>query len=115
VKTATDPQTQLIDGEVTVKFSPKVGKPQRVRLLLNEFQAPNTRAPFGYVFAAPPNNKIVDPDVETDTIVFEIKHVAAAVYLVRVQVDGAESPLQRDTTEGSPTFNQFIGPRVTIV
>ena len=115
VKTATDPQTQLIDGQVTVKFSPNVGKPQRVRLLLNEFQAPNTRAPFGYVFAAPRNNNIADPDLETDTIVFEVKHVAAAVYLVRVQVDGAESPLQRDTTDGSPTFNQFIGPRVTIV
>jgi hypothetical protein len=114
VQTSVDPQTQLINGGLTVNFAPKVGKSQRVRLFLNEFQPPNTRAPFGYVFTAPKENGIGPNDTETDAIEFTFENVAAADYLVRVQVDGAESALERDTNNASPTFNQFIGPRVTI-
>jgi hypothetical protein len=40
--------------------------------------------------------------------------VRAGEYLVRVQVDGAESPLVVDGDPTSPTFNQFLGPLVTI-
>ena len=35
-------------------------------------------------------------------------------YLLRVQIDGAASPLVTDTNRLSPTFNQFIGPLVTV-
>jgi hypothetical protein len=91
---------------------------------LNEFNPPATRMPRSFVLNAPSNNgiKVVDnqgnpipnpPDA--DTIDFEIKDVPAGDYLVRTQVDGAESPLERDTVNASPTFNQFIAPRVTIV
>ncbi len=111
---SVDPQTQLITGTVTINFAPRVGKRQRVRLLLNEFQAPNTRAPFGYVFTAPNENGIPAGNDDTDVIDFTIADVAAADYLVRVQVDGAESPLDRDTDKTHATFNQFIGPLVTI-
>lgn len=114
LQTVIDPQTQLITGKITVRFTPKVAKAQRVRLFLNEFQAPNTRAPFGYVFTAPKGNGIGPNDLETDQIEFTVQNVAAADYLIRVQVDGAENPLDRDTNNASPTFNQFIAPRVTI-
>jgi hypothetical protein len=114
-QTSVDGTTHLITGGVTVNFTPKISKSQRVRLMFNEFHAPTTRAPFGYVFAAPKDNGIGANDQETDTVVFTVKDVAAGDYLVRVQVDGAESPLQRDTVNGSPTFNEYIGPRVTIV
>lgn len=113
-QTSVDPQTQLITGTITVNFTPRVSKPQRVRLFLNEFQAPNTRESFGYVFTAPNENGIPPADDETDSIEFVITDVAAATYLVRVQVDGAESALERDTNNASPTFNQFIGPQVII-
>jgi hypothetical protein len=112
--TSVDPQTQLITGTITVNFTPRVTKKQRVRLFLNEFQAPNTREPFGYVFTAPNENGIPAIDEDTDAIEFTIVDVAAADYLVRVQVDGAESALERDTNNASATFNQFIGPLVTI-
>ena len=114
VLTSTDPQTQLITGTVTINFTPRVSRKQRVRLFLNEFQAPNTRQPFGYVFTAPNENGIAPGIDDTDTIAFTIVDVASADYLVRVQVDGAESPLDRDTNNASATFNQFIGPLVTI-
>lgn len=114
VQTSVDPVTQLISGNITVNFTPKVGKSQRVRLLLNEFQPPVTRAPFGYIFNAPKDNGIASSQQETDTIDFEIKDVASGDYLVRVQVDGAENQLERDLNNANPTFNQFIGPKVTI-
>lgn len=105
----------FLAGEITVNFTPKIGKSQRVKLLLNEFSAPTTRAPFGYVFDAPKENGIAPNVQETDKIVFKLNNVAAAEYLVRVQVDGAESSLERDTGIANPTFNQFIGPRVIVV
>lgn len=114
LQTSVDPQTQLITGTITINFTPRVTKRQRVRLLLNEFQAPNTREPFGYVFTGPVENGIPPGNDDTDTIDFTIVDVAAADYLVRVQVDGAESPLERDSNNASATFNQFIGPLVTI-
>jgi len=104
----------FLAGEITVNFTPRIGKSQRVRVLLNELQAPTTRAPFGYVFDAPKENGIGPNDQETDKIVFKVKDVAAAEYLVRVQVDGAESSLERDAVSGSPTFNEFIGPKIKI-
>ena len=114
VQTSVDPQTHLINGGITVRFTPKVTKSQRVRIFLNEFQAPNTRAPFGFVFNAPRENGIGANVQDTDQIEFTVQNVAAADYLVRVQVDGAENPLERDTNNASQTFNQFIAPRVTI-
>jgi hypothetical protein len=112
--TSIDATTSLITGRITVNFSPAIGKTQRVRLLLNEFQAPANRAARSFIFNAPPDNGIPSNQQETAAIVFDVADVTGGDYLVRVQVDGAESPLERDLVNGSPTFNQFIGPRVTI-
>ena len=102
-------------AEIELAFTPPVGKTQRVLLLLNEFNAPSNRAPLAYTFDAPKDNGITTPNVEeTNTITFEINGVAAGDYLVRVQIDGAESVLEIDDNEISPTFNQYIGPLATI-
>jgi hypothetical protein len=113
-QTSVDPNTHLITGEITVNFTPKITKSQRVQLLLNEFHAPTTRAAFAYAFTAPKENGIGTNDQETDKVVFKVADVSAGNYLIRVQVDGAESPLERDTDNTSLTFNEFIAPRVTI-
>jgi hypothetical protein len=116
VQTSVNATTNLITGDITVTtFTPKVAKSQRVRILLNEFQAPANRAARAYVFNAPTDNGIAPNDQETDKIVFTVKDVAAGDYLVRVQVDGSETSLQRDTVSGSATFNEFIGPKIKIV
>ena len=75
---SNDPGVPVIGGALTVNFTPKVGKRQRVRLFLNEFQPPNTRAPFGYVFTAPKENGIGPNDKETDKIEFIVQNLAAA-------------------------------------
>jgi len=103
-------------ADVTVKVNPPVGKTQRVILLLNEFN-PNLdpKQPFdpsapparAYSFNAPSRNQSGAPDT-TDTITILITGVMAGPYLVRVQVDGAESPLSADAN------GQYNAPPVVI-
>ena len=96
--------------DVTVKLSPKVGKTQRVTMLLNEFNPPADRVARAYSFDSAPHNRPTDPP-ETDTLTFPIAGVTGDDYLVRVQVDGADSPLEQDPNESDP---KYIGPKVTI-
>jgi hypothetical protein len=67
-----------------------------------------SEAPAAYTFVAGPRT------ADVDAIIVSIYDVRAGDYLVRLQVDGAESPLLVDTDPNSPTFNQFVGPLVTI-
>ncbi len=85
---------------VTVKLKPDVGKEQRVVLLLNEI---GNDAPVGYSFSAPPRAN------SSDSITIPIHGVKAADYLVRVQIDGAESPLTANAT------GRYESPKVTIL
>ena len=103
-------------NSVKVGFTPNVGKSQRATLLLNELNAPDKRAAYQFNFAAPKNNGISDPtQTDTPTITFAIRGVPAGDYLVRVQVDGAQSAPDVDTNSASPTFGQYLGtPKVSI-
>lgn len=127
-------------GSVTVTLKPVVNRPQRVVLLLNEFSLapgpPGTPPAGAYSFIAKPGDQIwhdfltgnaltnKDPikvtDI-TDKLTFFIAGVTPGSYMVRVQVDGAESLLDVETTEkladgtNNPFFNTYNGtPKVTI-
>jgi hypothetical protein len=94
---------------VTVTFEPRVGRAQRVVLLLNELDPPSDQAARAFRFDAPPDNGITDPSVaDTPTISFSTSGVEPGVYLARVQVDGAESPLEVDAD------GRYDEPQVTI-
>lgn len=86
-------------AEVTMQVNPAIRQRQRVTLLLNE---DSNAAPDAYTFFAAP--LIADAGALT----IPISGVKAAEYFVRLQVDGAESPVDIDST--SPTF----GPKITI-
>jgi hypothetical protein len=86
-------------GDATVTLSPAAGRAQRVVLLLNRDSA---ATPIAYAFAAPARASQADP------IVVPVVDVERGDYFVRVQVDGADSPLDLDPA--SPDF----GPKVTI-
>jgi hypothetical protein len=104
-------------GTLTLEnFNPPVGKEQRVVLLLNEFQLTATATARGYQFKAPRFNGIPENNSQetTDQIAFEFQDVAAASYLVRVQVDGAESLLTFGTAPAQPDNPQYVQPRVVI-
>ncbi len=114
--TVSEPVTDadgMRSANVTVKVSPTVAKKQRAVLLLSELVPPlppSDQAPRAYSFDSAPHNKPADPEV-TDTLVFPISRVKPAEYLVRVQIDGADSPLEISADENNPLY---IGPKVTI-
>lgn len=89
----------LRSGFLSVKFNPKIGKEQRVILLLNQISSEN---PLFYSFP------ITARASDTDTIAIGIKNVKPGVYIVRVQVDGAESILYKNKN------GEYDSPQVTI-
>ena len=99
---------QLRAGKLRTAFDPRVGRDQRVLLLLNELNVAPGVKPHAYSFPAPPANDVPDGDDDTTTIEFPFRRVVAGTYLVRVQVNGAESPIAQDGT------GQFAAPRVVL-
>jgi hypothetical protein len=83
---------------VTVDVRPDVGKDQRVLLLLNELTATD---PDAYSFP------VIPLTADSGTVVFPVRRVRPGTYLVRVQVDGAESRLEL-------TGGTFSDPTVTL-
>ena len=94
-------------GTIELSVEPAVGADQRVQLILNELDAPAARSPRSYTFDAPTG---LEPgsDEETADLSVPVEGVGTATYLARVQVDGAESPLNFDDT------GRFDSPTVTI-
>jgi hypothetical protein len=83
-------------ADVTVTLDPEVERSQRVSLLLNELGG---SAAYTFVDEA--------RTLDTDTITVRAVRVKPATYLLRVQVDGAESPLD-------VTGNAYSDPTVTL-
>ena len=95
-------------GRLRVSFEPRVGRTQRVVLLLNEFSPPVGVRPHAHTFTAPAGNGVPDGDVDTADVEIPFARVVAGTYLVRVQVDGAESVLAQSGT------GVFEAPRVAL-
>ena len=93
---------------ITLDFTPQVGRAQRVVLLLNEFQPPPDRPARAYSFVAPSRNQPAAPETAA-SIAIPVQGVMAGRYLVRAQVDGAESPLVVNAATG-----QYETPQVNI-
>ena len=94
----TDPRVT----KVVVTLTPPLQSGQRVVLLLNRVGTVPPDEPRAYSFSAKSANG-------SSSMTFSgLKGVIAAVYLVRVQVDGAESPLLVDATLS------YNSPKVTI-
>jgi hypothetical protein len=92
-------------GSVTLQVAPAIGRDQRVVLLLNQIEPP-TDQPAAYTFNAPPRDPKTAPETD-ESITLPIQGVNKATYLVRVQVDGAESPLEM-------IAGQYAKPQVKI-
>jgi hypothetical protein len=98
-------------ADIRIGFDPRVGKSQRITLMLNEYSPPADRPARAYSFAVPPR-KATDPDEDSDVSSFVQVHASSmepGTYLVRVQVDGARSPLRFNTDLG-----RYELPQVTI-
>ena len=102
------------DGEVpvlTVPVAPAVGRTQRVLLSLNEHHPPADRAARAYTFVAaplaPPAPGQPVPESAT-SVTIRAPGVLAGTYLVRLQVDGAQSVLAVGED------GRFDSPRVAV-
>lgn len=93
------------NAEIEVVADIIVGQGQRAILIMNERA---TVQPVAYTFNAKPRNG------DSTILTFAVRGVKIGEYLVRIQVDGAESKLQIDTDSNSSTFEQYISPTVTI-
>jgi hypothetical protein len=103
VANVTGSGSQPHTADVTITFQPAVGQHQRVVLLLSQLQPPATQTPGAFTFVAPPREV-----PETARITLRVTGLPAGSYLVRVQVDGAES---------LPAVNeagQYDTPRITV-
>ncbi len=96
------------EGNVTISLTinPPVGKKQRVALLLDEASAPVNRPPRALAFVLPARTDALPNDTDT-TLSYTTSAVPAGTYLVRVQIDGAESQL-------IITGSGFSGPTVSV-
>ncbi|NMF62509.1 DUF4255 domain-containing protein (plasmid) [Brasilonema octagenarum UFV-E1] len=90
---------KLYSGEISIQCHPKVGKAQRVTLLLYEASSYGAES---YSFCAAPR------DEDTKLLAVPVNNVRAGTYLVQIQVDGAESPLQTNQA------GQYDSPQIII-
>ncbi len=91
--------------QLRVEVDLTVGVKQRVLLFLNERSQENPRT---YILAAHSRKE------DSYLVTFPMGDVKVGEYLVRVQIDGAESPLEVDTHPNSETSQQYIRPTVLI-
>jgi hypothetical protein len=105
LETLEEDDTDARSGDIVVTTDLVMGQGQRVILHLNER---STRKPASYSFEAPPCA------VDSTSIRIHVNDVKPGDYLVRLQVDGAESLLEVNSDANSPTVGQYINPRVLI-
>lgn len=94
----------LRSGALTLTLVPPVGRGQRVLTLLNATDGSG----IGHVLRAPDGNGMALGVTSAATVALPVLRVPAGTYLLRVQVDAAESPL---TLAADGTF---AGPTVVI-
>ncbi|HEY9838670.1 MAG TPA: hypothetical protein V6D27_17440, partial [Vampirovibrionales bacterium] len=98
-------EEEVRSAEIKVRVNLTLGKHQRIVLVLNE---KSTQNPAAYMFEAP--NRHRDGMVVT----IPVKNVKPGEYLVRLQVDGAESILNVESDPNSPHFNRYTEPKMVI-
>ncbi len=97
-------------GQLQLQTNLTIGSSQRLVVVLNEWRPDkwNTESPTSYLFDAPRREQ------DSNSITLSFQAVKPGDYLVRLMVDGAESQLQVDDDANSPTYEWYIGPRITI-
>ena len=96
---------ELWDVSLAISTIPLIGRTQQVILILNEIA---TEEPKEYSFKLPPR------DADREILTAVINPIKRGEYLIRLQVDGVQSILDVDMNSGSPTFEQYVGPRLII-
>lgn len=98
----------LRSADLVLDIEPGLGEDQKVNLFLNENTSDISREPYFYSFQE--FIKIAaSPYVPVHTITFKISGIHRGTYLLRIQVDGAESPLTVDSS------GKYVNPQVAVI
>ena len=99
--TASNPAPVAQGGTLTVTISPAVGYMQQAVLYVGDIALPIDQRPS----SGPPTSA---------TLAFPIpKTIAAGIYPLRVEIDGAQSNLTLDNNPAHPTYGQYL-PQVKV-
>jgi hypothetical protein len=99
---------ELRSADIELEIVPEIQETQQVIVLLNEFAAGLVSGTMNaYSFQADPLT-LSSPPGPSNTITIHASNVEAGDYLVRIMVDGAESPL------GTDNNGKYNSPLITI-
>lgn len=87
--------------QLTLTVSPAVGNLQSVVVYIGDQSIPQVKGP------------LTGPSTSTTVSVSVPATLAVATYPLRVEIDGAQSLLTQDTSQGSPTYGQWF-PQVEV-
>jgi Pvc16 N-terminal domain len=97
------------NGDIILRVDNNVTPSQRVLITMNQLLTSETKDNLiSFIFRAQ------DRQIDTCQLTFPFERLQPGEYLIRVQIDGADSELKVDTKAKSPTLGQFIGPKVII-
>jgi Pvc16 N-terminal domain len=97
------------NGEIILKVDNIVTPSQRALITMNRLLTSETKDNLiSFIFSA------TDRQTDTNELTFPFERLQPGEYLIRVQIDGADSELLVDTRPNSPTLGQFVGPKVII-
>ncbi|HLW50291.1 MAG TPA: hypothetical protein VKZ78_04915, partial [Sphingobacteriaceae bacterium] len=108
VNTGVISEGNLISADIEIEVRPDVHPGQRVVLLLNQMDPDSGTDPASYSFTLSATffDSTEDP---INTLLFEAEGIRTGSYLVRIQVDGASSPLFTNTS------GEFDSPQMDIL
>lgn len=102
VELSNDPTNQFHQKRpVTLTVAPPVARGQKVMLIAGERTIPRE----------PP----ATADPTTTSLTFVIRRELLGEHLLRLQVDGAETPLTVEENPASPRFGEYVGPLLKVV
>jgi len=105
VTNVTGSGNALRSADIKLTIEPAIEQGQQVALQLNEVNGPGPLQSYSFVWDAPsPQN----PPQSFSDISFSVKEIKQGNYLVRIRVDGAESPLNADAA------GVYSSPGITI-
>ncbi len=106
VEDVTDHDGDTCTARLRLTVSPTVGAGQGVMISLYEW---STQQPASYLIEVPPRPH------DADQLTALVRGIQPGTYLVRLIIDGAESPLDIDSDPTSPTYQWYAHPRVQLL
>ena len=104
--------TVVNPGQLQIDLDIAVGPTQTVLVMLNQLTMSPPQSPAAYSFPVPPRVSLESPPAVTPApttqLTVPFSGVTPGTYLIRVQVDAAQSPLIPGSGGG------YVGPQVTI-